>query len=404
MTIGDLDDWERVRLGDVLQLRNGYAFKSTQWSTRGRPIIRIQNLNGRSLAYNHFDGDLPDRFAARPGDLLFAWSGTPGTSFGAHVWEGPEAWINQHIFRVDFSPELFDRDFLRLALTANLASYIDQAQGGVGLAHITKAKLNASLLVAPPISVQRRLAARMYAGQRLIESATANLHGAAALAERARQATLRRAFDWSLKSAGSHSAELGTLIREPLRNGYSARPVMQETPVRVLTLTATTSGVFDDTQFKYTDERFSEDSSFWVQPNDILVQRGNTAEYVGVPALYTGVAGAFIYPDLMIRVRPVQDLDPTFLWLMMLAPQSRDFLRQRASGSAGNMPKINQGTLASLPIPTPTPSQQAEIVAHVLQMTSGLDRVRATIQGSEAKLARAPALMLAKTVDHGSAA
>ncbi len=155
------EGWQRLRIGDVLTLRNGRAFKSDEWVTTGRPIIRIQNLQSKDASFNYFDGELPEQFAVRAGDLLFAWSGTPGTSFGAHIWHGPDGWINQHIFRVDFAPDAFDRDFLKLAIDANLASYIDQAQGGVGLAHITKAKLNASLLLAPPVDEQRRIAERL---------------------------------------------------------------------------------------------------------------------------------------------------------------------------------------------------------------------------------------------------
>ena len=98
------EGWKRLRVGDVLRLRNGRAFKSSEWVTAGRPIIRIQNLKSDDAAFNYFDGELPDQFAARDGDLLFAWSGTPGTSFGAHIWHGPDAWVNQHIFRVDFPP------------------------------------------------------------------------------------------------------------------------------------------------------------------------------------------------------------------------------------------------------------------------------------------------------------
>jgi type I restriction enzyme S subunit len=143
--------------------------------------------------YNYFEGELPDRFAAQPGDLLFAWSGTPGTSFGAHVWHGPEAWINQHIFRVDFSSHQFDRDFLRAALDANLTSYIEQAQGGVGLAHITKAKLNESVLLVPPLGEQRRIADRLDRIEARRASTSARLTRARALLERFRNALLAAA-------------------------------------------------------------------------------------------------------------------------------------------------------------------------------------------------------------------
>ena len=83
--------WLTVRVGDALQLFNGRAFKPTDCAKSGRPIVRIQNLNDPDAAFNFYDGELPERFALHGGDLLFAWSGTPGTSFGAHVWRGGAA-------------------------------------------------------------------------------------------------------------------------------------------------------------------------------------------------------------------------------------------------------------------------------------------------------------------------
>ena len=67
------------------------------------PIIRIQNLNDKDASFNFYDGPVDKRFAVERGDLLFAWSGTPGTSFGAHLWSGDSAVLNQHIFKVEFS-------------------------------------------------------------------------------------------------------------------------------------------------------------------------------------------------------------------------------------------------------------------------------------------------------------
>lgn len=96
------DYWPMVRVGDVLKLINGRAFKPSEWAEEGLPIVRIQNLNKPDAPFNYYEGDLPGKFLLTDGDLLFAWSGTPGTSFGAHIWRGGPAWLNQHIFKVEF--------------------------------------------------------------------------------------------------------------------------------------------------------------------------------------------------------------------------------------------------------------------------------------------------------------
>lgn len=83
--------WARTKIGDLCNLVNGRAFKPSDWVSVGLPIIRIQNLNRPEATFNYFDGSVDEKFLVQTGDLLFAWSGTPGTSFGAHIWNGPNA-------------------------------------------------------------------------------------------------------------------------------------------------------------------------------------------------------------------------------------------------------------------------------------------------------------------------
>ena len=90
-------------------------------------------------------------------ELLFAWSGTPGTSFGAHIWNGGKAVLNQHIFKILFNSNLIDRVFLKHAINQTLDEQIGKAHGGVGLRHVTKGKFEDTALGLPPLPEQRRI-------------------------------------------------------------------------------------------------------------------------------------------------------------------------------------------------------------------------------------------------------
>lgn len=46
------EGWRWVRLGEVCRLINGDAYRDTDWSTEGTPIIRIQNLNDSSKPFD----------------------------------------------------------------------------------------------------------------------------------------------------------------------------------------------------------------------------------------------------------------------------------------------------------------------------------------------------------------
>lgn len=90
-----LDGTERP-LSSVAEFVNGRAYTKDATGT-GRVVIRIAELNsgiGGSTVYN--DLEVPEDNVARPGDLLFAWSG----SLMAHRWYRQEGIVNQHIFKV----------------------------------------------------------------------------------------------------------------------------------------------------------------------------------------------------------------------------------------------------------------------------------------------------------------
>lgn len=190
--------WTTATVGELVSLVNGFAFKPTQWSPVGQPIIRIQNLNKVDATFNRFSGDLPDKYIVEPGDLLFAWSGTPGTSFGAHVWRGERAWLNQHIFNVQFNRDLLDGGYLRLAINHNLDQYIGQAHGGAGLAHITKGRFEESRLLLAPLNEQRRIVAKIDELFSDLDAGVAALERAKAKLARYRAAVLEAAIEGRL--------------------------------------------------------------------------------------------------------------------------------------------------------------------------------------------------------------
>ena len=148
----------RTPFGSVCHLVNGKAFKPNDWSGAGVPIIRIQNLNGPDKAFNHWAGALDKQVLVKTGDLLLAWSGTPGTSFGAHIWSGPNGILNQHIFRCDLDQKVITKEWARIAVNHRLHRLIEQAHGGVGLQHVTRGMVEELEIPLPPLLEQRRIA------------------------------------------------------------------------------------------------------------------------------------------------------------------------------------------------------------------------------------------------------
>ena len=143
-------------LGELMDFQNGRAFKSNEWAEEGLPIIRIQNLNNRNSFFNHFGGSFDERILVKNGDLLFSWSGTVGTSFGPHLWNGTDALLNQHIFKVALKSNV-DKEYAYYALKNITAEIEKNVNGSVGLTHITKAKLINFEIPLPSLADQKKI-------------------------------------------------------------------------------------------------------------------------------------------------------------------------------------------------------------------------------------------------------
>ncbi|GCL65152.1 restriction endonuclease subunit S [Pseudaquabacterium pictum] len=374
--------WAEVPIGEICDLKNGRAFKPAEWQGDGLPIVRIQNLNKRDAPYNYFAGEVGERNRLRGGELLFAWSGTPGTSFGAHIWAGGDAVLNQHIFRVDFNDALFDKRFLKHAINQTVNDLIDIAHGGVGLRHVTKGKFEATKIAVAPLAEQQRIADKLDAILARVDACRDRLDRVAPMLQRFRQSVVNVACGGALGLDRQNSSEsewdaaiLGDLLEGKPRNGYSPKSVDYVTGTRTLTLSATTSGRFKPEHFKYIDEVIPPDSHLWLSPGNILIQRANTLEYVGTSAIYDRAPASFIYPDLMMKCRANARVLPEFLLLLLKSDPVRQWFRSRATGTAGNMPKINQQTVMYAPVRVPPLKVQREITDQVRRLMTLADEL-----------------------------
>jgi type I restriction enzyme S subunit len=457
--------WKWMPIGEQLDLLNGMAFKPSDWVQSGLPIVRIQNLNNTAAPFNCCRPEFArNRSLIDNGAFLISWSGTPGTSFGAFIWDRGPAVLNQHIFRCDFKTDAFEPHYLRLAINGRLDEMIEKAHGGVGLQHITKVKLEALLIALPPLAEQHRIVSkvdelmalcdRLEAGRVAREAARDRLAAASlarlntpdpdpgsfttharfalntlpALSTRAdqikalRQTILNLAVrgklvpqapqegeaSMGLKKIGTRKGQsehiaptdasgnalpnipatwswttLGTLIVEGPQNGISPQQTTRTDAPLAITLSATTTGNFNSRHIKRVEANIPLNSGFWLRDGDLLFQRGNTRDYVGMAAIYRGPPNTYLFPDLMMRVRISPAVDLNFVHLVSISPQSRLFFGLNATGAQATMPKINQSILKSLPVPIPPLVEQHRIVAKVDALMALCDRLETAITSGD---------------------
>ncbi|WP_165176835.1 restriction endonuclease subunit S [Desulfovibrio sp. ZJ369] len=356
--------WKWVRLYTLCSLRNGKAFKPSDWSDSGLPIIRIQNLNNQDRKFNYYSGYIEDKFLINSGDLLFAWSGT----LGAHIWYGGKAILNQHIFRIDFEEKVILKSFFRYAINCRLEELIAKAHGGAGLQHVTKGIFENTPIPLPTIDVQQRIVER-------IESLFAKLDEAKAKAESVldgfeirKAAILHKAFtgeltakwreenklplsNWKYEAIASlcHSLKYGT-----------AKKSKETGSTVVLRMGNLQGGEIDWSNLAYSDDQ-DDIQKYLLSPNDILFNRTNSAELVGKTSIYRGEYPA-IYAGYLIKMDYKKDrLIGSYLNYIMNSLKAKEYCNSVKTDGV-NQSNINAKKLGAFIIPVPCLSEQQEIV------------------------------------------
>jgi type I restriction enzyme S subunit len=125
-------------------------------------------LNG-SDNFNYFDGEPDPGWIVEPGELLFAWAGVAGVSFGPTIWPGPRGVLNQHIYRI--TPyEGIDKDWLYAALK-EVTSRIERKAHGFksSLLHVKKNDITEQHIYQPKSEEQKEIARIIAVGDRSID-------------------------------------------------------------------------------------------------------------------------------------------------------------------------------------------------------------------------------------------
>lgn len=243
---------------------------------------------------------------------------------------------------------------------------------GTAIPYIRLGNLQEFPIPVPPFTQQQRIVERIESLFAKLDEAKQKVQDALDSFKIRKAALLHKAFTGELTAqwrkehgVGMESwtqCKLIDILAEKPRNGYSPKPVDYVTPYKSMTLSATTTGIFKPEFFKYIDQEIPEDSYLWLKPGDILIQRANSLEKVGISAIYTGKEHEFIYPDLMMKLVLKEINSKKYIDYYLKSDRVLNYFRSNATGTAGNMPKINQKVVSETPLILPKKLEQNEIV------------------------------------------
>lgn len=399
------EGWSYIEIGDLCNLVNGRAFKPQEWSETGLPIIRIQNLNNPKAKFNNFTGTLDSKHHVENGDLLFAWSGTPGTSFGAHIWRGGDAALNQHIFKIEFTKHEIDRAFLRYAINQKLDELIGSAQGGVGLRHVTKGVFEQTKIAFPPFAEQIRIAQKIDKLLAQVDTLKARIDAIPALLKCFRQSVLAAVTDGTLtenwRRCSNTSCKWDNVVFSDLlfefRGGVSQKPSDLMEGIPVVRSSAVRGMSIDFSDVRHFDKKMELHDRNFIRAGDLLFTRlSGSPEFVGICALVKrSPEKPTQFPDRLFCARLIDQSHAPYLEIFFAAKKYLNYIRDNLKSSAGHQ-RITTETVKNTLILLPPLEEQTEIVRRVEQLFAFADQLEAKVAAAKIRIDHLTQSILAK--------
>lgn len=185
--------WTLSKVKYLGKYYNGYPFKPTDWGISGQPILRIQNLTSPESNFNKYDGELPDRYLIKKGDLLISWS----ASLGIFRWEGEDAWLNQHIFKVEVNKRLILPAYF-FWLSNWFIKELERDVHGSTMQHLTADAFGGFPVLLPPFGKQKQISEYLDRETQEIDTLIASKERLLSLLNEKRQALIRQAVTHGL--------------------------------------------------------------------------------------------------------------------------------------------------------------------------------------------------------------
>lgn len=352
-------NWERVRLGAVARVVNGFAFKSAYFNSNaiGTPLIRIRDVGANSTG-TWYSGEQPDeRYVVESGDLLVGMDG----DFRSARWRGRHALLNQRVCKVTVErPDLLSEQYLEYLLPGYLEE-IHRYTSSVTVKHLSSETLLQLPLPLPPLPEQNRIVvatdeyfSRLDAAQRLLGEAR---RGVARLRSAVLDAVTPRDCRWT--TLGEIANIVGGVTKDSKRQ---SDPSFVEVPY--LRVANVQRGFLDLREITTIRVPAKKAKTLKLEVGDILFNEGGDRDKLGRGWVWQGQIDDCIHQNHVFRARLLTgNFEPKYVSLHGNAYGQQWF--ERMGRQTTNLASINLRTLKAFPVPDLPVDTQRLIVADV---------------------------------------
>ncbi|MER8154368.1 restriction endonuclease subunit S [Streptomyces sp. NPDC094472] len=390
--LGRHSTWERVKLGEIADVLNGFAFKSHafNYEEEGVPIIRIRDV-GRESTGTYYSGPYETQYLVNPGDVIIGMDG----DFRVATWHGPVALLNQRVCKISIRDDRFyDQRFLVHVLQGYLDA-IAAATSSVTVKHLSSRSVQEIPLPLPPLAEQHRIVealedhlSRLDAAEqsitqalsrarRLTEALSNITHGyRASSGERSAALPPPTGTDdkslplipatWSWKRLETIAEVVGGVTKDKKKQ---SDPNLPEVPY--LRVANVQRGWLDLTQVASIRVPEKKAIQLTLQKGDVLLNEGGDRDKLGRGWIWDGQIPGAIHQNHVFRARVRNGtIHPKLLsWY---ANSAARWFEVNGKQSV-NLASISLSKIKQLPVPVPPLHEQDAIVERIEDQLSVLD-------------------------------
>lgn len=340
--IGEIPvDWNITKMKYIGQYINGYAFKPDDWSSQGKPIIRIQDLTGSNSSPNFYNGILPDKYLIKSDDILVSWAAT----LDVFIWKREEGWLNQHIFKAIPNCEMIDKNFFFWLVKVAMENMNHDNKHGIVMQHVTLAVFNNFSIPIPTKRIQKHIANYLDIKCAQIDTVTTKQQKIIEKLKAYKASFINEVIN-GIDGIKCHLGYIGIM-----KNGLNFSNTLVGEKFKFLGV-----GDFQDNFILDKFEMFSDiittdeiSEDYMLAEKDIIFVRSNgSKELVGRAVMVKNIDFPLTYSGFCIRFRNIRSdiIDNSYLLYFF---RSLDFRKQLEKYSQGsNINNVNQELLSQI--------------------------------------------------------
>lgn len=350
-----------MKIKEMSEVLNGYAFKSSNYINEGYRVVRITNVQSGYIedekpVYYEFDNKL-EKYELKENDLLISLTGNVGRC-ALVTKDFLPAYLNQRVCCLRINKEKVIPKFLYYILNSKKFEFdcINSSQG-IAQLNMSTEWLKEYNLEIPAIELQKKIINifdKVYNNINIKKNQINSCNN-----------LIKSQF---VEMFGNYdlTTNLSKYIKE-LRGGKSLAGT-DECVNKVLKTGAATFGWFDSNQFKYLPKNYMPLQEHKVETGDVIISRMNTPELVGACSYVFKAPDNMYYPDRLWKTILKDKNNPIFLWQLLWDDKIRKQIKENSAGTSGTMQNISKQKLLEIKcidVPIELQNKFAKIVEQI---------------------------------------